>query len=83
MIIYKCDKCDVTGEIPKGTRRISHPKGWFDIIHGNSLNGRTYHICPDCRKKLDIPDDSREAEAHVGDQLIGLIEEIVTERMEN
>jgi hypothetical protein len=82
MIIYKCDKCGKTAETKRGVRSPMRPDGWFTLTHGQYSNGREYHICPECRKSLDIPDDYGKATGYIGDQLIEIIGEIVSEHMQ-
>ena len=83
MIIYKCDKCGKTEDGQRGQRTESVPDGWYELIHGQYFSGVKYHVCPECRKALGIPDNYLKADAHVGDQLIELIEEIVCEAVQN
>ena len=83
MIIYKCDKCGKTTETKKGKRNPSCPEGWFTLIHGQYSTGVEYHICPDCRESLGIPEDYNKACEHVGDQLLEILTEIVQEEVAN
>ncbi len=85
MIIHKCDKCGKTAEQSKGEPNRNLPKSWYALVHGQSSFCRTvrYDLCNECRVKLEIPEDYNKSEPYVGDQLIGLIEQIVQEEMES
>lgn len=85
MIIYKCDRCKRTFEGERG-KPVGLPIGWYLLAYGRFSLGRVeYHICPECRVVLKIPNE-KPIKA-VGEQLIELIEALtqgaVEDAMEN
>ena len=80
MIIFKCDKCGYLSEPQEGTSMPKDANGrkfWSDVVIRSSRGRvKTFHLCPPCKKKLNIPDDFNEAQANMADNLMEILTEI-------
>jgi hypothetical protein len=82
MIIIKCDKCGVAEEKKKGDVSTIVPKGWYPLTCRFGYSGSmTYHVCPECRKALKIPDEKPVGE-DVAQRFLELLGELVAEEVE-
>ena len=81
MIIHQCDRCGKTVEQKKGEQNRT-PTGWA-VIQPHRYGGAPYYeLCPDCCKKLNIPEGSTEQQKTIGDRLLEILEEIVQIQVE-
>ena len=79
MIILKCDKCGKESEPQKN----DFPRdGWDYIIYTARQERVTKHLCPECRKQLEIPsysDHKPTRYEYMGEQIIDIITQISQE----
>lgn len=75
MITYKCDKCGKEYKLDVGTSG-PFPETWYllKFATGGYPSWVEYHVCPECRKALGIPETATEND--VAARLITILEEI-------
>lgn len=79
MINHQCDKCAKKVEGKKG-ESYHLPTDWFSLTFGRYDHRVQYQLCPECREALKIPAEAPEAT--IGDRLLEIISELVTEEVE-
>lgn len=90
-----CDGCPAHAlAIIRYGANVYPPEGWTSLqmkVEGSGYyeGYKKYHFCPECSKKLGIPEDTMRIPEGVADQLVELIyraaseaaEEVVSNRM--
>ena len=81
MITHKCDHCDRIFVQKKGERAAT-PTGWTPIRTYQYGGQPEFELCPECCKKLSLPEPGNEQKNEISNRLLEILEEIARIQVE-